>query len=996
MKPIHRIGLLLVFALFILFVPTAQAQDSAPCDRSNMKIGCVLTELDGVQVHYNGTDFSAYVGEGPTGYQWQCVELMRRYYNQVYNYPTSWGTPFVKQVAWGAYQFFDEDFHPSRMQSYANGSPTKPQKGDILVFDATRNNSAGHVAIVKSVSNNRVIFVQQNYLDLGEDSLPIDSRNRINSEGRYGDVRGWLRDAPTPPPPAPLVLVQQDTLKLVIPFWAKFIVASKGRFELKLDNKIILTGSSDQVTPWTFIGLGQHPLQLYAERKDSQFYYSWWPVEPVLGNENVPTAPTPTPQIQQPTASPASVSPSVGGCANTNIDNFLSCMRSPLSGLGATFIQAGRRYNVDPRFVVAISNAESSLGENGDCAKQRYNAWGYGGGWPSCWSFSSWQDGIWQVTLDIGEYYFKRYHQTTIQSFVSNCGSHCYCASGCSNWVKNVGDAYEAMGGNRNATDLSFAVYSGDGGTPVPTTPAPMPTTLVPPPIAGKPSLASPTNGSNIGQSTTVILFWSPSAGAVQYKVEVWGGPYNLMTPCNWQNGTSCSIGQMWPGTVSWHVKSRNAIGQESDWSDTWSFTVQQATPIPTTPAPQPTTPIPPSANSPSLASPSNGANMPQSTNVILSWNQSLNAYQYKVEVWGGPYSLMTPCNWQSRTTCTIGQMWPGTMSWHVKARNASGQETNWSDTWSFTIQQPTPIPTTPALPPSAGKPSLSSPGNGTSMAQSTNVVLAWNSSANAYQYKVEVWGGPYSLMTPCNWQSGTTCTIGQMWPGTMSWHVKARNSSGQESDWSDTWSFTIQQPPPPNASKPSLASPGNGANMAQSTDVTLVWNSASNATQYKVELWGGPYSLMTPCNWQSGTSCHIGQMWPGTMLWHVKARNSGGQESDWSDTWSFTIQNAPSPTSTPLPSGNRPTLSSPSNGGSLPKSTDVTLRWNSLSGYTQYKVELWGGPYSLMTPCNWQSGTSCHIGQMWPGTMRWHVKARDASGRETDWSDEWSFIIQN
>ncbi len=250
-------------------------------------------------------------------------------------------------------------------------------------------------------------------------------------------------------------------------------------------------------------------------------------------------------------------------------------------------------------------------------------------------------------------------------------------------------------------------------------------------------------------------------------------------------------------------------------------------------------------------------------------------------------------------------------------------------------------------------------------------------------------------MMTPCNWQSGTTCTIGQMWPGTMSWHVKARNSSGQESDWSDTWSFTIQQPPPPSASKPSLSNPSNGASMFQSTDVTLVWNSASNAAQYKVELWGGPYSLMTPCNWQSSTSCHIGQMWPGTMSWHVKAKNSSGQESDWSDTWSFTIQNNPPPTSPP-PSNNKPSLSSPGNGSSLARSTDVTLRWNSLSGFTQYKVELWGGPYSLMVPCNWQSGTSCHIGQMWPGTMRWHVKARDASGRETDWSDEWNFTIQN
>jgi len=142
------------------------------------------------------------------------------------------------------------------------------------------------------------------------------------------------------------------------------------------------------------------------------------------------------------------------------------------------------------------------------------------------------------------------------------------------------------------------------------------------------------------------------------------------------------------------------------------------------------------------------------------------------------------------------------------------------------------------------------------------------------------------------------------MWAGTMSWHVKARNSSGQESNWSDTWSFTIQEtgstdtpiPPSPSLNAPSLSSPGNGSSHPQSTDITLQWNGVSGATQYKVELWGGPYSLMTPCDWQSGTSCHIGTMWPGVMQWHVKARNGSGQESDWSDTWTFTIQEAPPP----------------------------------------------------------------------------------------------------
>ncbi len=105
--------------------------------------------------------------------------------------------------------------------------------------------------------------------------------------------------------------------------------------------------------------------------------------------------------------------------------------------------------------------------------------------------------------------------------------------------------------------------------------------------------------------------------------------------------------------------------------------------------------------------------------------------------------------------------------------------------------------------------PSSSNPGDGTSWPQSTSIVLQWNSSSNATRYKVELWGGPYSTMTPCDWQSGTSCTIGTMWPGTMYWKVKARDNNGNESDWSSTWSFTIQefqptQQPPSNPQQPS------------------------------------------------------------------------------------------------------------------------------------------------------------------------------------------------
>ena len=169
---------------------------------------------------------------------------------------------------------------------------------------------------------------------------------------------------------------------------------------------------------------------------------------------------------------PPPLPPGTQPCSEAAIRDYLTRHGSPLASSAAAFVSAGQRYNVDPRFVVAIAYAESSLGTNGRCATERHNAWGYGGGWPSCWTFASWEEGIWQVTMDIGEYYFRRYNQRTIPSFVivpaGTCTSHCWCASGCEHWVSNVSAAYQEMGGNPNAPDLSFTAACGGAASPPP------------------------------------------------------------------------------------------------------------------------------------------------------------------------------------------------------------------------------------------------------------------------------------------------------------------------------------------------------------------------------------------------------------------------------------------------------------------------------------------------------------------------------------------------
>ena len=115
--------------------------------------------------------------------------------------------------------------------------------------------------------------------------------------------------------------------------------------------------------------------------------------------------------------------------------------------------------------------------------------------------------------------------------------------------------------------------------------------------------------------------------------------------------------------------------------------------------------------------------------------------------------------------------------------------------------------------------------------------------------------------------------------------------------------------PAPPIPTRPTLTNPRDGGTFSPNDDIAFSWNPSPNATEYKVETSG---STVRGCDWQSGTSCRVGQLPGGILRWHVKARNASG-ESDWSDTWSITIQEPPrvitiTPTWTPTPTAT-PTL---------------------------------------------------------------------------------------
>lgn len=124
---------------------------------------------------------------------------------------------------------------------------------------------------------------------------------------------------------------------------------------------------------------------------------------------------------------------------------------TPLAGTGKAFIDAGRRYRVDPRLMVSIASAESSLGQHA----QGHNPFGWGPGI----QFGSWNEAIHTVTRGLREGYLNQGLRTVEQIQKKWAPLHvANDPSGLnSNWVKNVRAMMRQLGGGGLAAGAAAA-----------------------------------------------------------------------------------------------------------------------------------------------------------------------------------------------------------------------------------------------------------------------------------------------------------------------------------------------------------------------------------------------------------------------------------------------------------------------------------------------------------------------------------------------------------
>ena len=198
---IHRRRLVLLMVGGVVLVALLWKASTIWNLNPRYRVGQQIDSLNGVAVFFNGAvEHCAERNLSPDGYnlglKHQCVEFVKRYYYEYLHHkmPDSYGH---------AREFFnpalsDGAYNPSRdLVQYTNGSQSKPQPDDLLVFGPTFLNPYGHVAIVATVTDTAVQIVQQNPGQFG----PSREAFAVQFDGgrwRYlnGHVLGWLRKEP--------------------------------------------------------------------------------------------------------------------------------------------------------------------------------------------------------------------------------------------------------------------------------------------------------------------------------------------------------------------------------------------------------------------------------------------------------------------------------------------------------------------------------------------------------------------------------------------------------------------------------------------------------------------------------------------------------------------------------------------------------------------------------------------------------------------------------
>ena len=458
------------------------------------------------------------------------------------------------------------------------------------------------------------------------------------------------------------------------------------------------------------------------------------------------------------------------------------------------------------------------------------------------------------------------------------------------------------------------------------------------------PTLTSPAN-SSMAQPFNLTLAWEAVSNATLYRIQystdnTFNSGVTELTTASLSQAIVLAVNNT---TYFWRVRAENAYGN-GPWSGTWNFTTLLEAPVLSLPA--------------DLA-------VGRMTDGTLTWIASSGADTYTLELSPvSDFSALTanPTGISDVTYDYSGLANNTTYFWRVKAYNASGNSSAYSDDWEFT---------TIFAPPTLSTPS----NNATEVAVAGD--LTWNSAAGATTYNLQL-SDASDFSNLIIDQTGiavlTYAFAGLDNDKIYYWRVSGTSAAGT-SGWSEVWQFkTI-------LGAPVLASPADNTK-GVAVNGTLSWNTVTGATSYGFQLSDvSDFSnLLTDQSGLMDTEYNYSNLDNNTTYyWRANAANADGT-SAWSSEWEFKTILA-------TPQLLTPALDSK---GVLKTGT---LTWAGVSGATTYDVQI-SEVYNFASyVINLAGvGTNSYNYNLIDGKQYyWRIRAVNADGNSA-WSAIWYF----
>ena len=134
------------------------------------------------------------------------------------------------------------------------------------------------------------------------------------------------------------------------------------------------------------------------------------------------------------------------------LQGYLKSKNSPLAPYAADFVTQADKYNIDWKFVAAISGLESSFGEA--IPYNSYNGWGWGVYGDNVIRFSSWPDGITTISKGLRERYMDKWGKKDVYEIGSVYAASPTWAVRVSYFMDNISEF--ALNDTKNMLSLSF------------------------------------------------------------------------------------------------------------------------------------------------------------------------------------------------------------------------------------------------------------------------------------------------------------------------------------------------------------------------------------------------------------------------------------------------------------------------------------------------------------------------------------------------------------